>query len=297
MKKTVLSFAEAKASGRKISVVAAYDYATAKLADEAGVDAVLVGDTLATAVLGYENSTKVTMEDMIHHGSAVVRGVENALVIVDMPFMSFQVSPEKALENAGRIISETGAAAVKLEGGDEIAPTIEKIVKAGIPVCAHIGMTPQSVNRYGGHKVQGEDADSAQLILQDAKAVEDAGAFAVVLECVPAPLAAFITEHLSVPTIGIGAGLECDGQAQTCVDMLGIARGPRPSYAGAFASLGDAMVAAFRDYVAAVESGAFPRPENAFAMDEEVADSLVWRAEELGGLTEFEFDNDWNELD
>lgn len=296
MKKTVVTFAKAKAEGRKISMLTAYDYVSAKLIDEAGVDSILVGDSLGSVVLGYENTTKVTMEDMIHHGAAVCRGAKEALVIIDMPFMSYQPSVYDAVKNAGRLIAETGASAVKLEGGDTIAPTIEAIVNAGIPVCAHIGMTPQSVNHYGGYKVQGKDAEAAQAILQDAKAVQDAGAFAVVLECVPAPLADFITEHLDIPTIGIGAGAGCDGQVQVYMDMLGMFDDFHPRHVGQFAKVGDMMSAAFREYVAAVEAGTFPTEKNEFSMDEEVADSLVWRAEELGGLTEFEIDTDWDDL-
>ena len=206
MKKTVTTFAKAKASGEKLTMLTAYDYSTAKLMDEAGVDSILVGDSLGNVVLGYEDTVSVTMEDMIHHGAAVARGAKEALVVIDMPFMSYQTSVYDAVVNAGRLMKEGRANAVKLEGGVEVAPQIKAITQAGIPVCAHIGLTPQSINAFGGFKVQGKTEAAAQKLIDDALAVQDAGAFAVVLECVPEKLATLVTEKLDIPTIGIGAG-------------------------------------------------------------------------------------------
>lgn len=210
MKNTVLTFQQAKENGEKLTMLTAYDYSTAKLIDEAGVNSILVGDSLGNVILGYEDTISVTMEDMIHHGAAVARGAKNALVVIDMPFMSYQTSVYDALVNAGRLMKEGRGDAVKLEGGVEVCPQIKAIVDAGIPVCAHIGLTPQSINAFGGFKVQGKSEAAAKKLLEDAKAVEEAGAFAVVIEGVPAKIAALITEQLHIPTIGIGAGKDCD---------------------------------------------------------------------------------------
>ena len=216
MKNTVLTFQQAKENGEKLTMLTAYDYSTAKLIDEAGVNSILVGDSLGNVILGYEDTISVTMEDMIHHGAAVARGAKNALVVIDMPFMSYQTSVYDALVNAGRLMKEGRGDAVKLEGGVEVCPQIKAIVDAGIPVCAHIGLTPQSINAFGGFKVQGKSEAAAKKLLEDAKAVEEAGAFAVVIEGVPAKIAALITEQLHIPTIGIGAGKDCDGQVLEC---------------------------------------------------------------------------------
>ena len=221
MKNTVFTFREQKAKGEKISMLTAYDYSTAKLMDEAGINGILVGDSLGMVVLGYEDTLPVTMEDMIHHTAAVCRGAKNTLVVGDMPFMSYQVSVEEAVYNAGRLMKEGRCQAVKLEGAASVCPQIRAITNASIPVMAHIGLTPQSINAFGGFKVQGKSEEAAKKLLEDAKAVEEAGAFAVVLECVPAKLAELISKSISIPTIGIGAGAGCDGQILVYQDMLG----------------------------------------------------------------------------
>lgn len=222
MKNTVFTFREQKAKGEKISMLTAYDYSTAKLMDEAGINGILVGDSLGMVVLGYEDTLPVTMEDMIHHTAAVCRGAKNTLVVGDMPFMSYQVSVEEAVYNAGRLMKEGRCQAVKLEGAASVCPQIRAITNASIPVMAHIGLTPQSINAFGGFKVQGKSEEAAKKLLEDAKAVEEAGAFAVVLECVPAKLAELISKSISIPTIGIGAGAGCDGQILVYQDMLGL---------------------------------------------------------------------------
>ena len=258
MKNTVATFAAMKTRGEKISMLTAYDYTTARLVSDAGVNAILVGDSLGQVMLGYSSTIAVTVEDMIHHGAAGVRGAGDALVVVDMPFMSYQVSVEEALRNAGRIFKETGCAAVKLEGGAEIAPVIRRLTAAGIPVMGHIGMMPQHVHQYGGFKMQGKSVQGANRIVEDALAVECAGAFAVVLECIPAGVAARITERLSIPTIGIGAGAACDGEVLVNQDMLGMFADFRPKVVWRFAEAGGLMRSAFRAYDAAVKSGDFP---------------------------------------
>ena len=222
MKNTVSTFKMQKENKDKITMLTAYDYSTAKLIDEAGVNGILVGDSLGMVMLGYEDTLSVTMEDMIHHIKAVTRGAKNALVVGDMPFMSYQTSVYDAVKNAGRLVQEGHCQAVKLEGGESVCPQIKAIVEASIPVMAHIGLTPQSVNAFGGFKVQGKSEDAAKRILQEAKAVEKAGAFAVVLECIPDKLAKIITEEINIPTIGIGAGSDCDGQILVYQDMLGM---------------------------------------------------------------------------
>ena len=270
MKKTVKTFAQAKASGEKLTMLTAYDYTTASIIDGAGIDAILVGDSLGNVILGYEDTTAVTMEDMIHHAAAVARGAKEALVVVDMPFMSYQTSDYDAVVNAGRLVKEGRAGAVKLEGGDEVAGAIRKITAAGIPVMAHIGLTPQSVNVFGGYRVQGKDELSARKLISDALAVERAGAFAVVLECVPARLAALVTKQLNIPTIGIGAGSECDGQVLVYQDMLGMFPDYTPKFAKRFGDIGNAMKAAFTAYINETKSGAFPSKEHTFRIDEDI---------------------------
>ena len=222
MKNSVATFKKAKEEGRKLTMLTAYDYSTASHIDKAGVDSILVGDSLGNVMLGYEDTISVTMEDMIHHGAAVARGAKNALVVIDMPFMSYQTSVYDAVVNAGRLMKEGRAGAVKLEGGREVVPQIKAIVAAGIPVVAHLGLTPQSVNALGGYKVQGKTEEAAKKLMEDSLAVEEAGAFALVLECVPAKLAELISKKLSIPTIGIGAGAGCDGQVLVYQDMLGM---------------------------------------------------------------------------
>ena len=274
MKNTVLTFQQAKENGEKLTMLTAYDYSTAKLIDEAGVNSILVGDSLGNVILGYEDTISVTMEDMIHHGAAVARGAKNALVVIDMPFMSYQTSVYDALVNAGRLMKEGRGDAVKLEGGVEVCPQIKAIVDAGIPVCAHIGLTPQSINPYGGLKVQGKSEAAAKKVLEDAKAVEEAGAFAVVIEGVPAKIAALITEQLHIPTIGIGAGKDCDGQVLVYQDMLGMFSDFTPKFVKRYANIGEVMKEAFQNYIKEVQDGVFPAEENTYKVDDSVIEKL-----------------------
>lgn len=274
MKTTVNTFKNAKEKKDKITMLTAYDYSTAKLVDESGVESILVGDSLGMVCLGYEDTLSVTMEDMIHHSAAVARGAKNAMVITDMPFMSYQASVYDAVVNAGRLMKEGRAQAVKLEGGLEVCPQIEAIVKASIPVCAHIGLTPQSVNAFGGFKVQGKEEAAAKRLLEEAKAVEAAGAFAVVLECVPEKLATFITEQIGIPTIGIGAGAGCDGQVLVYQDMLAMYSDMAPKFVKQFRNVGEQMRGGFRDYVKEVKEGTFPAAEHTFKIDDSVIEKL-----------------------
>lgn len=274
MKNTVSTFREQKAKGEKISMLTAYDYSTAKLMDEASINGILVGDSLGMVMLGYEDTLPVTMEDMIHHTAAVCRGAKNTLVVGDMPFMSYQVSVEEAVYNAGRLMKEGRCQAVKLEGGASVCPQIRAITNASIPVMAHIGLTPQSINAFGGFKVQGKSEEAAKKLLEDAKAVEEAGAFAVVLECVPAKLAELISKSISIPTIGIGAGAGCDGQILVYQDMLGLFSDFTPKFVKKYANVGEMMTQAFRDYIADVQEGSFPAPEHTFAISEDVIKKL-----------------------
>ena len=274
MKNTVATFKKMKNEGTKISMLTAYDYSTAKLVDEAGINSILVGDSLGMVMLGYEDTLSVTMEDMIHHTAAVARGAKNALVVGDMPFMSYEVSVEQAVINAGRLMKEGRANAVKLEGGVRVAEQIKAITKAGIPVCAHIGLTPQSVNAFGGFKVQGKTAEAAQQMVEDALAVQEAGAFAVVLECVPAKLAAIISEKLDIPTIGIGAGAGCDGQVLVYQDMLGMFSDYTPKFVKRFAEVGSVMIEAFANYIKEVQAETYPAEEHTFKIDDEVLEKL-----------------------
>lgn len=274
MKNTVFTFREQKAKGEKISMLTAYDYSTAKLMDEAGINGILVGDSLGMVVLGYEDTLPVTMEDMIHHTAAVCRGAKNTLVVGDMPFMSYQVSVEEAVYNAGRLMKEGRCQAVKLEGAASVCPQIKAITNASIPVMAHIGLTPQSINAFGGFKVQGKSEEAAKKLLEDAKAVEEAGAFAVVLECVPAKLAELISKSISIPTIGIGAGAGCDGQILVYQDMLGLFSDFTPKFVKKYANVGEMMTQAFRDYIADVQEGSFPAPEHTFAISKGVIKKL-----------------------
>lgn len=274
MKNTAATFKKAKQEGKKLSMLTAYDYSTAQLLDEAGVNGILVGDSLGNVILGYEDTISVTMEDMIHHGAAVARGAKNALVVVDMPFMSYQTSVYDALVNAGRLMKEGRANAVKLEGGREVVPQIKAIVQAGIPVMGHLGLTPQSVNAFGGYKVQGREEAAAQKLLDDAKAIAEAGVFGMVLECVPSALAAKITEAVPVPTIGIGAGAGCDGQILVYQDMLGMFSDYTPKFVKRYADIGSAMKAAFRAYIEEVNAGTFPAEEHGYSISNEVIEKL-----------------------
>lgn len=251
-------------------MLTAYDYTTAKLVDEAGVHCILVGDSLGMTMLGYDTTLEVTMEDMIHHGRAVARGAKEAMVVVDMPFMSYQTSVYDAVVNAGRLVKEGGAQVVKLEGGERVCPQIKAITEASIPVMAHLGLTPQSVNEFGGFKVQGKSFDAARTLIEDAKRVEEAGAFAIVLECVPDSLAKIITETVSIPTIGIGAGPDCDGQVLVYQDMLGMYSKMKPKFVKKYEEVGDVMRQAFTTYKEEVASGAFPEEQHCFKIDENI---------------------------
>ncbi|MEA4923525.1 MAG: 3-methyl-2-oxobutanoate hydroxymethyltransferase [Eubacteriaceae bacterium] len=274
MKNTVVTFKQAKEDNIKQSMITAYDYSFAQLFDRAGVNAILVGDSVGMVCLGYDDTLPVTMEDMIHHTAAVSRGAENALVVADMPFMSYQTSVYDAVVNAGRLIKEGGAQCVKLEGGMEVVPQIKAIVDASIPVMAHLGLTPQSVNAFGGFKVQGKSSDAAQKLMDQARAVEEAGAFALVLECVPAKLAKKITDNIGIPTIGIGAGNGCDGQVLVYQDMLGLFSDFTPKFAKKFADVGVIVNEAVERYTEEVKSGAFPAKEHGFKIDQDIVDAV-----------------------
>ena len=274
MKNTVLTFKEAKEKHEKLTMLTAYDYSTAKLIDEAGINSILVGDSLGMVCLGYEDTLSVTMEDMIHHTRAVTRGAKNALVVADMPFMSYQTSVYDAVVNAGRLMKEGRAQAVKLEGGKEVVEQIRAIVNASIPVVAHIGLTPQSINAFGGFKVQGKSEEAAKRLLEEARAVEEAGAFAVVLECVPAKLAEFISKKINIPTIGIGAGVGCDGQVLVYQDMLGMYSDFVPKFVKQYAKVVEVMKKAFEEYIKEVKDGVFPEEKHTFKIDEEVIEKL-----------------------
>ncbi|MCI9069391.1 3-methyl-2-oxobutanoate hydroxymethyltransferase [Clostridium sp.] len=274
MKNTAVTFRQAKKKNEKLTMLTAYDYSTAKIIDEAEINGILVGDSLGMVCLGYEDTLSVTMEDMIHHTKAVSRGVKNTLVVADMPFMSYQTSVYDAVVNAGRLIKEGRAHVVKLEGGVEVCDKIEAIVKASIPVMAHIGLTPQSVNAFGGFKVQGKDEEAAKKLIEAALAVEKAGAFAVVLECVPAKLAEIITKKLSIPTIGIGAGCNCDGQILVYQDMLGMYSDFTPKFVKKYENLSEKMNIAFKRYIEEVKDGVFPSEEHSFKINDEVIEKL-----------------------
>ncbi|MBD7910848.1 MULTISPECIES: 3-methyl-2-oxobutanoate hydroxymethyltransferase [Clostridium] len=274
MKNTSITFKESKQRNEKITMLTAYDYSTAKVIDEAGINGILVGDSLGMVCLGYEDTLSVTMEDMIHHSRAVAKGTKNALVVTDMPFMSYQASVYDAVINAGRLIKEGRAQAVKLEGGKEVAESVRAIVNASIPVMGHIGLTPQSVNAFGGFKVQGKSEETAKKLLEDAKAVEEAGAFAVVLECVPAKLTKLISSQLSIPTIGIGAGVHCDGQILVYQDMLGLFSDFTPKFVKKYSNVGEVMKNAFKSYDQEVKDGVFPAEIHSFKIDEDVIEKL-----------------------
>jgi 3-methyl-2-oxobutanoate hydroxymethyltransferase len=257
---TVPDFLAAKQKGVRLTMLTAYDYTMARLLDDAGVDSILVGDSLGMVVQGESNSLRVTMEEMIYHTRLVARGVRNSLLVADMPFMSYQVSPTRALENAGRLVKEGGAHAIKLEGGRRSLPAIEAIIRADIPVIGHVGMTPQSVHRFGGFRVQRDET----TLLDDAKAIEQAGVFAIVVECTPADLADKIRTSVKIPTIGIGAGIGCDGQVLVTHDMLGLFNDLQPRFVKRYADLGASISDAVRAYCDEVRKGSFPGPEHSF---------------------------------
>jgi len=270
MSKKITAPVVAAAKGvRKLAMVTAYDYAAARLAEAAGVDMLLVGDSLAMVVLGHEDTLSVTMEEMLHHTRAVARGAEQALVVADMPFMSYQTSVADAVANAGRFLKEGRAGAVKLEGGREVAPQVQAITAAGIPVIGHVGLTPQHLAALGGFRVQSKTAQAAAKLLDDARAMAEAGCFGVVLECIPAPVAAVVTAALPIPTIGIGAGPDCDGQVLVFHDVLGLYDRFKPKFVKQFANLGGLAVEALTQYVDAVRKSEFPGPEHIFSMEQE----------------------------
>lgn len=271
---TTLTLSELKKNNEKITMATAYDYASAKVVDEAGIDMILVGDSLGMVVLGYENTLSVTLNDMIHHGKAVVRGTKRAMVVIDLPFMTYQVNKEEAVRNAGRAVQETGAPAVKLEGGEEMAKTVKKIVRAGIPVVGHIGLTPQSVGQMGGFKVQGKDEKVARQLVKDALSLQEAGACSIVMEGIPWQLARFITEKLTIPTIGIGAGVHCDGQVLVYHDILGLQTDMRPKFVKQFGAFYHPMVESVQSYIREVKEASFPAPEHTFTMDETIIEKL-----------------------
>lgn len=263
-----------KINKERITMLTAYDYSLARMVDEAGIDMVLVGDSLGNVVLGYENTLAVTMDVMIHHTKAVTRAVKNAMVVGDMPFLSYHVSIPEAIRNAGRFIQEAGAQSVKLEGGTERVDTIKAILDAQIPVMGHIGLTPQSVHQFGGFKVQGKDLETARKLIRDAKALDEAGVFAMVLEGVPAALAQRITDEVSVPTIGIGGGPFCDGQVLVINDMLGMYQGHIPKFVKKFANLQPLIQEALIQYKEEVSAGTFPGPEHSFTIQDDVLEKL-----------------------
>ncbi len=271
---TTADFAQAKQKNKKITMLTAYDYSMAKIIDQAGIDCLLVGDSLGMVVQGYDSTLEVTMEDMIYHCKAVARATQNSLIIADMPFLSYHISVEEAVRNAGRLIQQGKAHAVKLEGGIEMTEKIKAIIGAQIPVLGHIGLTPQSVNVFGGFKVQGKELEKAKKLIQDAKALQEAGAFGIVLEAVPEELARIITESVKIPTIGIGAGRYCDGQVLVINDMLGMYSDFTPKFVKQYASLSNAIQTAVKDYAKEVEEGSFPEKKHSFTMEEEILEKL-----------------------
>ena len=275
MPTTIRKLAEMKRNGEKIPMVTAYDYTAARIADAAGIPIILVGDSLGMVVLGHDSTIPVTMDDMVRHTRMVSRGASDALIVADLPFMAYQVDANEAMRNAGRLMQEGGAHTVKMEGGVAIADTVRRIVNAGAPVMGHIGLTPQSVNALGGYRVQGRTRETARRLLDDAVALQDAGAYSVVLECVPSPLAKVITERLRIPTIGIGAGPDCDGQVQVFHDMLGLFSDFLPKHARRYATLADDITSAFQQYAEDVRTGDFPAQSESFTMNEAVLSDLL----------------------
>jgi len=274
MRITINQIKEMKQKGEKIPMLTAYDYLTAKMVDKAGIPLILIGDSLGMVMLGYDSTIPVTMADVIHHTRAVVRGAQKALIVADMPFMSFQASDTDAMYNAGRLIQEGGAQAVKLEGGVVVEELVKRMVDCGIPVMGHIGLTPQSVHQFGGYKVQGKTREAAQRLLKDAEALDRAGAFVIILECTPAPLSRLITERVSVPTIGIGAGAGCDGQVQVVSDMLGLDPDFVPKHAKQYTHLSTVADEALKEFISEVRAGSFPTMKESYVMDESLLEGL-----------------------
>lgn len=271
---TVSDFQECKRTGRKITMLTAYDYPTAKIIDESGIDAILVGDSLGMVVLGYEDTTRVTMDDMVHHTKAVVRGAKKAMVVTDLPFLSYHKGIYESVNNAGRLVSEGGCKAVKMEGGEEIIEDVKAIIRAGIPVMGHLGYTPQSVNIFGGHKAQGKTFETAKKIYKDALKLQDAGVFAIVLECVPHKVATYISSKLNVPTIGIGSGASCDGQVLVTPDIIGMFRDFTPRHTKRYVDMGNALEGSVKNYINDVVGGIFPTEKNSFTVEDEVIEAL-----------------------
>lgn len=274
MKKTVNTFKEAKKNGEKVTMLTAYDYSTAKLEEEAGIDGILIGDSLGNVVMGLDDTVSVTMEDMIHHSAAVARGAKNTLIVCDMPFMSYQASEYDAVVNAGRLMKEGRANAVKLEGGKNVCGAVKRMTESGIPVMGHLGLTPQSINAFGGYHSQGKTLDTAKKLIEDCYALQDAGAFAVTLECVPADLAALITSKLDITTIGIGAGSGCDGQILVYADMLAMFSDYRPKFVKHFANVGAEMKKGFEGYIKEVKEAVYPAEEHTYKIDPEIIEKL-----------------------
>ena len=274
MRITINQIKDMKQKGEKIAMLTAYDYSTAKIVDEAGIPLILVGDSLGMVVLGYESTVPVTMEDMLHHTKAVVRGTKQTMIVGDMPFMTYHISIDDALKNATRFIQEAGAQAIKLEGGVTVAEKVKRIVECGIPVMGHIGLTPQSIHQFGGFRVQGRTPEAAVKMLKDAQALEEAGVFGIVLETVPTPLATLITQKIGIPTIGIGAGVGCDGQVQVINDILGSYTDFVPKHAKQYAKLADIMSSAITEYYNEVKAGTFPTAKQSFSMDESILAEL-----------------------
>lgn len=273
-KVTITELQEKKEKGQKITMMTAYDYPTGSLVDQAGLDTILVGDSLGMVMLGYDSTVPVTMDEMIHHCKAVGRGAKSSFIIGDMPFMSYQINVEQAVSNAGRFIKEAACDSVKLEGGSEMAHVVKAIVRAGIPVCAHIGLTPQSATKLGGFKVQGKDAESARELVESAKDLEEAGAFMIVMECIPDLLAAKITKERKIPTIGIGAGKDCDGQVLVYHDLVGLFERFTPKFVKQYTNLSPKIKEALSQFKIEVEKGIFPGPEHTFSMKEEEAKKI-----------------------
>ena len=273
-KVTIAELQQKKDQGKKITMMTAYDYPTANFVDQAGIDTILVGDSLGMVVLGYDSTVPVTMDEMIHHCKAVSRGVKSSFIIGDMPFMSYQISATQAVENAGRFMKEAACDSVKLEGGSDMASMVEAIVRAGIPVCAHIGLTPQTATMLSGFRVQGKDAEGAKKLLKSAKDLEDAGAFMIVFECIPDFLASRITGELSIPTIGIGAGKDCDGQVLVYHDLVGLFEKFTPKFVKQYVNLAPVIKEALIQFKAEVENGTFPGPEHSFSMSKEEAEKI-----------------------
>ncbi|OPZ88158.1 MAG: 3-methyl-2-oxobutanoate hydroxymethyltransferase [Firmicutes bacterium ADurb.Bin419] len=271
---TVSDFQNCKRDGRKITMLTAYDYPTAKIMDESGVDAILVGDSLGMVVLGYEDTTRVTMDDMVHHTKAVVRGTKKAMVVADLPFLSYHKGIYESVSNAGRLINEGGCKAVKLEGGEGVIEDVKAIIRAGIPVMGHLGYTPQSVNVFGGHKAQGKTIETAKKIYKDALLLQEAGAFAIVLECVPHKVATYISGKLNIPTIGIGSGAMCDGQVLVVHDIIGMFRDFTPKHTKRYVDMGTALESSVKGYIKDVIGGSFPTEKNSFTVEDEVIEAL-----------------------